>query len=190
MPKICLFSFMYLFVFNANARIGLADWSAETPRGHTIDNFTVKTLYLKNKQEVKWVKEWYFYKDHIIGKTGDKNFQGEILSYFVVHELRFTVKTFQDEASWQSYIEINDLKPKLWTRWYKGDWSVGFGALVMAFMFGITFSIHHLFGILFVGYTARTKEPTNQKKLIRIMFLILLGIIFLKYLLAIYPQSI
>jgi len=99
----------------ANARIGLADWEIVTPGGNRINNFSDRSIYLKDGQHLDGLKRWYFYHDHVVGELEDGR------GWFVVNEETSEIIGQTDEAKWRAIVQELGLKPKLWTRWWDSD---------------------------------------------------------------------
>ncbi|WP_346882832.1 hypothetical protein [uncultured Algibacter sp.] len=148
--------------------IGLSDWSDYTPHGNEINNFMgTDILYLKDGTSLEDLSSWYFYKKHIIGTL--KNYNPEKKEYdkdryFVANEKTFEIEVFDSEVKWNTFIKDKNLNPKLWTRWYKTQWSFLDGILLL-FIFGFFITIP--LAVLFLRslYIAITKEKFNTSKM-------------------------
>lgn len=44
--------------------------------------------------------------------------------YFVINEQTNKIHFFQYAKEWNNYLDKNLLTPKLWTRWYDGNWKI------------------------------------------------------------------
>lgn len=108
-----LFTF---FMTASTFSMGLGDWQNPTPGHNTMEDpgNGITLRISKTNIEIFPIEEWYFYKDYIIGKT-NKNF-------FIVNENNGNVLQFESDKEWTNFINHNDLKPLIWTRWYSDNW--------------------------------------------------------------------
>ncbi|QAR30770.1 hypothetical protein EQP59_05170 [Ornithobacterium rhinotracheale] len=171
---VSLFLFFYSYIVFA---IGVTDWRQTTPGGNEMNNFNDISLVFKSGNTVDNIFKWYFYKDHIICIIVNSWTDNMEFSYAVIDESTEHVKLFKNEKEWKIYIENSKLKPTVWTRWYRGDWSI----------FNNIFSILYFLipAIIFLLFLFR-KSNSLLKKIMYIGFLILL----LYYILNFFPQSI
>jgi hypothetical protein len=171
------------------AGIGLSDWTANTPGGNNINNFSGMALYLKNGQKVQGVSEWYFYKSFIIGKQSNWSPYGNTVGYFIVNEVTNKIDTFTNASSWTKAIEQNKLQPMLWTRWFTHDWTSFNGRLGYVFLLGFHIVIPSIILFCIVLYRAFLKEGFNRRKPYTIISLVVFGLIFMVWLSGAFPQS-
>jgi hypothetical protein len=61
------------------------------------------------------IKKWYYYKNHIIGESAEY--------YFVFNELTKELRCFALEQEWELFLGKRYLTPKIWTRWYMGEYT-------------------------------------------------------------------
>ena len=118
---------------SAQARIGLADWQIETPGGNRINNFSDRSLYLKDGQQLDRLERWYFYQCCIIGtqlgeprlehtSDGDRySFDERTRRWFIVDECTEEVLIYSDSIDWHRALEEKSLRPRLFTRWLVCD---------------------------------------------------------------------
>lgn len=159
--------------FSAKAIVGLADWQEKTPNGLVINNFSGArtTIHLDNSKFIDNVEAWYFYKDFIVGFTDTtweiidpitfENLQNQP-GYFVIQEKTKTLFTFADHSEWTKFLEKKELKPKLWTRWYRNDWSFFNDQMFIAIIFG-GFIIAGPLLIVFLVFIYRMIKRDNWK---------------------------
>jgi len=160
--KIVIFPFLIIL------GIGLSDWSDKTPYGNEINNFMgSKILYLKNGQEIENVSQWYFYKEHIIGKTNSNDYNHSestphVESFFIVNDKSLSIKIFHLKSEWDTFITNNKLKPKFWTRWHYGKWNT-MEDLVFILILGFIITIPLMILLGRSIYLSITKEKFNYK---------------------------
>jgi hypothetical protein len=169
----------------AFGRIGLADWSCETPNGNEINNFTGLTLYLKGRARIENLDKWYFYKGHVIGMTG--RYSTETSYFFVANEFTGKIDSFPNEAEWLNYLSNNKLTPKMWTRWYRDDWT-SYDGFALAFKILICSPLILVY--FFLVYQAFRFENFRLKSPNTLIVTIVAGLIFIDWLLEQFPQSI
>ncbi len=162
----------------------MGDWSATTPNGNEINNFTDHTLYLKNETQLNRLDTWYFYKDCILGELKDN------LGYFVVNEYTFKVDTFKTESDFQAFVTKNNLEPKIWKRYYKGNWIFFGDELLFCLFLGFYISIPLMLFYLFMLYKSIVIERFNFKKPYTLISFLILILIIICWLLERFPQSI
>ncbi|MEC5395844.1 hypothetical protein [Bergeyella sp. RCAD1439] len=172
---VSLFLFFYSYIVFA---IGVTDWRQTTPGGNEMNNFNDISLVFKSGNTVDNIFKWYFYKDHIICIIVNSWTDNMEFSYAVINESTEHVKLFKNEKEWKIYIENSKLKPTVWTRWYRGDWSIFNNNIFSILYFLIP-------AIIFLLFLFR-KSNSLLKKIMYIGFLILL----LYYILNFFPQSI
>ena len=79
-------------------------------------------LTLKNGKQLHQLVEWYFYKNHIIGKKKKSAESSSSIEYFIVNERRNSILIFESKDRWDEDLKENNLKPFLWTRWFDDNW--------------------------------------------------------------------
>ncbi|MCB9261075.1 MAG: hypothetical protein H6607_01700 [Flavobacteriales bacterium] len=187
--RICVLAF-YLFLSNTVfAGIGVTDWAAKTPWGNEINNFSNTTLYLRNGVELTGLAEWYFYKNHIVGRLGNKNHYGDTTGYFVVNEITNSIDTFQTKRDWEVLVTQTKLKPRYWTRWHNKSWKVLNGRVLFALYYSFPTFIFVLVLLIFFIRKAWVKEKFQWKKPFTAMLLIMLIGLLSMLLLGSFPQS-
>ncbi len=168
-------------------RIGIADWSCETPHGNEINNFSKTTLYLQNGTQLDDVARWYFYKDCVIGEIRNENY--ETVGYFVVDEIYSKISTFKTKKEWTSFLNEKKLQPLIWTRWFAGDWTLFDGDLVLIMILIPFISLIVLAIYLALLLVAIIKEKFSFRKPFTLIYCLITGLILTKWLLEIFPQS-
>jgi hypothetical protein len=130
---------------------GIGDWSHITPNGNVMgDPGSGTSLYInKTRQEILGINKWYFYKDKIVGKAGKE--------HFVVDEKEGEVIFFRNRNEWLNFIQVNNLEPSIFTRWYTDNWVDGDHLLVWL-IFLPFISVPFILLFLFALYKAITKE--------------------------------
>ncbi len=156
------FSCIYVTAYS----FGLADWSYTTKHGSSLSypgNWN--TLKLKNGEHLDELSRWYFYNNHIMGEFFMPK---RVLSkqqqkhYFIANELEYTIQTFDNVILWEAAIQSQNLKPKIWTRWYRSHTSLMFIITLWAIVaFPITIAL--LFGFIYFLYKTWKKERFNPK---------------------------
>lgn len=132
---------LLLFPIKSDA-IAWTDWGAQTPGGHTIsDNWGPKALIVKDSFILSDLEEWYFYRNHVIGKFSS--------GYFIYNEGNSTLNIFNSVGDWKNQLHQNKLDPVLWTRWYSGDWdsiSINdiFFVIILLTAFGLLLAIKNI----------------------------------------------
>ena len=172
------------------ARLGWGDWQEHSPNGTFIYNLGGGiSMEFGRDTFLIGVKEWYFYKDHIIGYSL-LNDSIERNEYFVANELSRTIKKFDTQADWDKYVAESGLQPKVWTRKYRGDWTFFNDGIFFLFIIGFPLSIPLTVFYFYALYRGIRKESFNPgKPYTRIFLGINLFIIFF-WLLEQFPQSI
>lgn len=184
------FTLIFFLAFSSFCfgKAGLAEWSVLTPHGNEINNFDdSRILSLSNQSQLDNIAEWYFYKDYIMGRLGTN---GKTTGYFAVNETIFYINTFQTKDEWIKFLQQNDLQPKIWTRWYKSDWTFFNIQLLMFLVFGFYVSIPLIILYWIVLFKAFKKEKLNIRKPNTIVLTCVTGFIFIAWLLEHFPQSI
>ncbi len=194
MKRYVLFLIVFLSTLTTKAGFGLSDWECNTPGGNRIGDYgsgiilSFMTSY-QEEYEGKSIIRWYFYKGHIIGETTEN---GKTVSGFFVmnDEATADFKEFKSRKSWDNYLIKKALKPKIWTRWYAGNW-VFFGEEFFVFSF-ILFFISIPLSVLFLSwcYKAIWKERLNIRKPYTLIVSIISGLVILTILFERFPQSI
>ncbi|MEL6972729.1 MAG: hypothetical protein AAFO02_21365, partial [Bacteroidota bacterium] len=135
----------------------------------------------------KYVRRWYFYKDHIIGTgiTGERSASGDrVQIFFVIDEVKASALQFPDEVTWINSIQQAGLHPKFWTRWYIDNWNymhlLGFW-LLFGFPVTIPLIVFHIRWVIKL-------IKTRQRKWIKYLLIFPVTILFL-FLLSSFPGS-
>ncbi|MFD0997929.1 hypothetical protein ACFQ21_01385 [Ohtaekwangia kribbensis] len=111
MKSIIVIGILLLNFIEAYARVGMGEIQFKTPGGHVIcdcDPYSETPVLIGFESSIKNLKEWYFYKNHIIGFG--KNY------YFIFNETTNQPQLFQDKETWRQAIAQQQLKP-FFTRW-------------------------------------------------------------------------
>ena len=129
-------------------------WWQKTPGNNEIanekwrDNYIIgincKDLRMKQKYHgdimrndsgnvISSLTKWHFYKNQIIGEFNNKGKKG----YFIFNESTCQKEVFEEELKFKNKLKALNLKPKIWTRWYKSNWGIIFtsGAFEEGFIF-------------------------------------------------------
>jgi len=171
------------------AIVGFTDWSAKTPLGHEVNNYSgPPTLYLQNNTQLDGLGSWYFYRHHIIG-TLQSNSLGDTTGYFVVNERIKTIRTFSSKAEWTADLDRNHLHPDVITRWYDNDWTFYNDGLFAFLFFGFFISVPFVFFYLLFLYRASRREKLHKKGPYTITITIVTALLFLHWLSEKFPQS-
>lgn len=128
-------------------------------------------------------KQFYFYKGYIIGRTDSL--------FIVANERKPAVLKFTDSVKFEAFLIKNNLKPKLWTRWYDHYYDEANFKYILFFaffLFPITLPIIFLYGYCLV-HILKGKKAKFYK--VKIAYLIALpSLILFIYLFQAFPQSI
>lgn len=187
-PCILILAFT-LFPSFLLARVGLADWSCNTPGGNEINNFDdgIQLLILKGNNStsnntVTHLGKWFFFKDYIIGQRTDSP------NYFVVNEQTGTTYFFTTDSDYNIFTERNNLLP-VHVKWYDSDWQNFSSSMGTAIALIVLFIMSVLVLIICFIIKAIFK---NRFKLIPVylVYLIIIGILLLTlYIEDLNPQS-
>jgi hypothetical protein len=124
---------------------------------------------------VKNVDKWYYYKNHVIGKSSEH--------YFVFNELTKELRFFSEEQEWELFLEKQFLYPQIRTRWYAGQYTWGNTAFLI--LFSIPCSI------IISEYVKKKLNEENfawDKRVVKNAIIFIFCLIIL-YLLEVFPQS-
>lgn len=131
--------YIFLILFFSSIVVsagGLSTWSQITPCGNEIWfesaypnkwNYIVCEKVVNNsnftdkRDDGEKISKWYFYNQKIIGIS---NYEKDN-SFFVFDELNCKITYFQTQIEFDNYLTENELRPKVWTRWYDsyyGGW--------------------------------------------------------------------
>ena len=90
-----------------------------TSFGNTISYLdSYYSINLKDGQQLDFLKKWYFYKNNIIGELEYSYTNAG--NYFVLNEEKNLIIKFNSKIEWNKYIESENLKPFIYTRWFNG----------------------------------------------------------------------
>lgn len=182
--------FVFLFLLSGSAFAGgLSAWEQHTPGGNTLqyDGTSAHTafLYLEHcgdsLRDELTLQQWYFYKQHIIGKNGDS-------LYYVIDEGRCVVNRFTSEAAFKQYIAEHRLKPALWLRSYDTmrTWDYFEQLCFMAFMlFPLTIILLILYLVVGVGLLLGKKKAVWKT----VLLVVVPAGVIITALLQYFPQS-
>ncbi|KQC02797.1 hypothetical protein [Pedobacter sp. Hv1] len=141
------------------------------------------TIGNSNTKENAYFKQFYFYKGYIVGRADSL--------FFVANERKPTVLKFTDSVKFEAFLIKNNLKPKLWTRWYDhyyDEANFKYLLLFAFFLFPITLLIISLYLYCFVNVLKGKKVKFYKAKM---FYLIALpSFILFVYLFQTFPQSI
>jgi len=167
--------------------LGLADWRDTTPGGNTIDRAGRTALWLTDGSEIEPLCCWYFYRNSIIGQYKD----GEVSrGFFVVNEDELSVKSFESEEEWNAYLQLQNLVPKFWTRWYSYKWSTSFDDILMVLLFGFVYTIPLLILFAVIVFVAAVKEKFSLRKGNTRIIVLSMTLYSVYVLLGKFPQSV
>ncbi|MGN7820823.1 hypothetical protein ACTJJB_11880 [Chitinophaga sp. 22536] len=166
---------------------GLSAWNEPTPGGNKMEyDGTAPAMAFFYKENCDSLhspvalKNWYFYKNHIIGEDGH--------SFFVINELRCEVQRFSNEAAFKAYLSAHHLRPWLWKRTYHPlhIWDYFDELLFMSFFFSPVLLIWLIVVVVIVVGLLRGKKRAYWKY----AFLAAVPLVyFIAALLQQFPQS-
>lgn len=162
---------------------GIGDWVNSTPSGNQMGDPGGGTMFhfTGGGNEVTGIDQWYFYKEHTIGKYHK--------GYFIINEKANKFKLFESEHLWKEELTKQNLIPKILTRWYNDNWVFYDNFIILLFL-GIPLNILLVGFIIWAVYKSIKSEHLNIKKPYTrlLIFLMVLGLAM--YILDLYPQSI
>ena len=176
--RLPLIALLWVVSQMAQARVGLADWHMETPGGNRINNYSDRSLYLKDGQQLDRLERWYFYHGCIIGEQlgepyieqlsdGDRySFDERTRRWFIVDERSEKVFIYSDSLVWHRALEDKSLRPRLFTRWLVADPAVLTHGLFWIFLIARWWfiAIPVLWLVLAVMLRAWKRERFNWRK--------------------------
>lgn len=198
---ICIISIVLIPVL-LKGSAELDTWNRNTPGGNkfthercctetnrTYNNNIACRKNNSNKYIIVNVKRWYFYKNCIIGEfwisTND-----EKINYFIFSERTCEVEEFESESKFTERLKSRSLKPFI-RRYYTESWGVfnRYGEFddVISFFF-LKVPILVIFSITVVVVFIRTKIDFKLRA--NKLILLLLLLIFVRWVLDVFPQSI
>lgn len=159
---------------------------------YTLNRITRYKMFVFNNERdtLREINKWYFYKDHIVGSINEINNQIEYINYFIIDEKLGLLKKFPTYKDWTNYRIEKLLIPKLWTRWFNYNWQFDldeYGILIFMLCPFVAFFLFFYFVYLLVEKKFGT--ITIKSKIIVIPMLILVAI-GIKYMMGIFPTSI
>ena len=155
---------LWLYPFQSSA-IGWGDWENKTANGTRFVSPGGTVIILPNHETYKYAVTWYFYKDHIIG-IGNTYGQERRREFFVIdeNENKETIHTFETEERWQAFIDVNNLEPLVWTRWFTDDWDLLESLVWVAyFAFPLVVMVILMNGYLFYKFIRVDSWPQKIK---------------------------
>ncbi len=161
---------------------GFADWQHKTPGGNIMRNYG-SGIYLelyKTNVEIENIDEWYFYRNFIVGKTSNE--------YFIIKETNCEIFKFKDKGDWDNLLELNKLKPIMWTRWYSGNW-IDLDNIIIWSFFLFFISIPLIIFFVFALYKSIFKEKLRIKKTYTILVLVTILVSVIGIVIDYNPQS-
>ncbi len=179
---------------------GYSSWWQQTPEGNmiaherAINGYTTgivcKNANVKGGYQghvIPNLKEWYFYKRHFIGQYRDSS----QAYFFIFDESNCQKEIFTRQEEFKTQLKKKKLKPVIWTRWYNKNYGVIFtdGHLGdKLFCAYVQMPLIVLFSLFFTIVLFRTKF--NITKPINKLNLVLAGILVLRIILDLFPNSI
>ena len=129
---------------------------------------------------------FYFFNGYLIAEWGEEQF-------YVIDERSVHVQAFNDRMVFERYLEMQQLKPRLWTRWYDRSYDeanfrwLNFFAVVM---FPLTLLLIGLF--IYSIYSLLTRKGTKVAfRSVKTVYTLAMTIFVLSVvLLQVFPQSI
>ncbi|HSY61649.1 MAG TPA: hypothetical protein VK796_07215 [Cytophaga sp.] len=105
---------------NSIHAFGIGDWIYHTNNGSSIeDPGGGITLWINHTNaQVSNLSKWYFYSNHIIGEYDTFINPEYKTAYFILNELNGELKTYNSKELFEKDIQVKELKPLFWTRWY------------------------------------------------------------------------
>ena len=166
---------------------GLGEYRVKTKNGSSIDNYmgNHKTITLQNHSKVESVMEWYFYKNHIIGRSLHNDYEKKTYKdeWFIINEITSEVEKYNLEENWVKKIKLKSLDPKLWTRWHNDEWEYHWFIIVILAFISFPF-------ILMFWMTLNMTELFKNLKIYRLAIITTLLLSSTLYFLGKLPQSI
>ncbi|WP_133551481.1 hypothetical protein [Pedobacter duraquae] len=126
--------------------------------------------------------DFYFYKGYVIAETDT--------SFTVINEKQPSVNFFNDQSSFDAYLDANNLRPKIWTRWYNKNYDeANFKPLSFMAFYYFPVSIF-IIGLTIYFTISIRKTKNNAYKSFKKVYLIgLVVFIAFVYFLQVFPQS-
>lgn len=115
MKTIHFFLLMVTFSSSGASSPGLSEWSHETRNGTYLNNNYGLNQIIWDNQKIEGVTSWYYYKNHIIGKTGQVNQPNK---YFILDEIQKTLFETKESEIWKNEIKLKNLNP-FYKRWFE-----------------------------------------------------------------------
>ena len=196
MPLISLIALLLFFLpFNSLAG-GLSSFQERTPYDNTLYydgsagspvtfmfGATSRASDMISKQATQTAfSDFYFYKGYVIAETDT--------SFTVINEKQPGIHLFNDQASFDAFLDANNLRPKIWTRWYNKNYDeANFKSL--SFMVFYYFPISLVIIGLAIYFTISIRKTRNNayKSFKKVYLIGLVAFIVFTYLLQIFPQS-
>jgi len=178
-------------IANANPFATLFDWDTHTPGGNVIGVMSSEddgcTLYRNERRfamdytkELAGLTQWYYYKGYILGQFQNDSEKG----YFVFNEENFNLLKFSTEAKCEQYVEKQNLKPIIWTRWYKPanfENDLGFGIIILgSYLSQFIFLLCAVF-LLYALFVAIWKKKYRPLKIIGAFIFVFTALILIVY---------
>lgn len=173
--KIYLLILFSILVNITYARVGFSESTVTTPNGHYIcrcdpysSNMTPVLIGFESR--LNKLREWYYYKNHIIGKS-------ESL-FFIFNEVDEIVILFSSKNEWLNKIDKLNLKPKIYTRWINigdsQDWMT-----ISLIILSIPVSIILIIEVLIIFYLSKKGNKAKVNMILKINGIVFLILIFL-----------
>lgn len=128
---------------------------------------------------------FYFFNGHLIAERGEAQF-------FVINERSAAVRPFDDRETFERYLSAQQLKPRLWTRWYDRSYDeanfrwLNFFAVVM---FPLTLLLIALFIYSIYSLLVRKGEKVAFRSAKTLYALAITFFVLSAALLQVFPQS-
>lgn len=166
--RILLTIFLLTFAHLSYARVGMGETTFKTPYGHEIsdcDPYKETPVLIGYENKIKSLKEWYFYKGHIVGKGQSY--------YFIFNEYKDYLQYFESETEWQSAIKQQSLSP-FYIRWLDITDSIDNLFLIILFASPIL-----IIFLIVVIWTVVDYRLWRNKKALKIAVYVFLSLTFL-----------
>ena len=126
--------------------------------------------------------DFYFYKGHIIAETDT--------SFTVINEKVPAINFFDDQASFDTYLDANNLRPKIWTRWYNKNYDeANFKTLGFAAFYFFPISLVIIGLAIYFAISIRKTRNRTYKVFKKVYLTVLIAFVAFVCLFQMFPQS-